>query len=125
MNERSGTLSIPKLFQAAKEVPISVNKKCLANRFSVLIDTLIGSYLNRLATQNFRRGVNNNFGIVSVPDRFFPGACSRGAYTGSDKALRRNDSIDRTQIQGVVTFIRPVEPSATEIKIESIDQEAI
>ena len=27
--------------------------------------------------------------------------------------------------QGVVTFIRPVEPSATGIKIESSDQEAI
>ena len=27
--------------------------------------------------------------------------------------------------QGVVTFIRPVEPSMTGIKIESIDQEAI
>ena len=50
-----------------------------------MIDTLIGSHMNQL-TQNFCGGVKNNFGIESVPDCFFPGV---GAYTGSDKALRR------------------------------------
>ena len=34
----------------------------------------------------------NNFGIESVPDRFFPGA---GTYTESDKALRRKIGLAR------------------------------
>ena len=34
-------------------------------------------------------------------------------------------AVNMTILQGVVTFIRPVEPSMTVIKIESSDQEAI
>ena len=62
--------------------------------FKTILCLRLDRHLNQFTHDNpeLSWGVKSNFSIESVPDRFFPGT---GAYTGSDKALRRKIGLAR------------------------------